>query len=107
MRIFAKVENIALNKLLKHLWHLSEGLIALSLFNAKVSTKIRKKIVISIIDGLAEMENLNAHLQRRLQFQRHQFPTASYKTLQRGGQFLFFQKFNINTPFLHTDTERW
>ena len=49
--IDAKVGNVVLNKLLQHLWYLSEELIALSLFNAKVSKKLKRKIVTSIIDG--------------------------------------------------------
>lgn len=97
----AAVAKIALNKLLGHLWYLSEELVAFAFFDDKVSVDSKRQMVAALHKSGSEHPLKRITLDPTLISSRHLEDFVTSNTLR------FFNITGISAKFLDQDVDSW
>lgn len=98
----AEVSKAATNKLLGHLWYLSEELVALAFFDDRVSSETKKKMVAAI-----EEKDGNDTAQKRVTIPASAISGCSLEDFVTSNTSSFFSKMSIDKGFLALEPADW
>jgi hypothetical protein len=101
------ISDIAVNKMLNHLWYLNPQNIALAFFDDEVSLEVKREM----IKGMAETEtSRNDEGVKRLLFTKDELSILLQKSLPdfvTSSTNIFFRTFHIDTEFLNHEPDSW
>lgn len=103
--INVKFSNAASTKFLRHLWYLSEDLVALSFFDERISSAIKIKMVQAMTSQQSMTENT-----RKLCLKQDDLKSFISKDISdfvTQKSMILFEKFGLSTSFLDLPVDQW
>lgn len=106
-KIHPTISKVALKKMLGHLWYLSEELVPLSLFDAKVSVQTKREIISSMLVNEGRSSRVVRDTSVTPKDVRNTWAHKSLADFASKRSMFFFERLNLPTSFLSHDPSQW